>query len=195
MAKSLSASERTRNGAKLCAAKGDTCGALAVVGRNVCRHHGGNAGRPPEHGLYSEAGKRWPRLADATDKLLSIADTDRHDELLARFEALLDELAEGLGDIDTPTTECECGASVRCKTCAKVVPVERYGKMLAQAQFLHTELAKKKQFLASVVATETVVRMAEQLLKVAESVCTPSQLVALARGIDKNVKIPVTQLS
>jgi len=59
---------------------GEPCRGKAVRGRTVCRMHGGKAGRPPVHGLYStvlkgrfrerlRAAKDLPNPLDATEEI------------------------------------------------------------------------------------------------------------------------------
>ena len=176
---------------------GNPCKKAAMRDKTVCRTHGGAAGRPPEHGMFSEAAKTWPTLAERIISILESPETDRHLALLAQYEAALEVLAEQLrgAELGGHSTCPDCEASVPCKTCSKVAPIERYMKALAQAQFLHTELAKKQQFLASVIATETVNRVLEVIVKILNDELTPGQLVKVLRALSPTQKLPLAELS
>lgn len=152
------------------------------------------------HGLYAEAAKTWPRLVEAVDRILSSDAAERHMQLLARYEACLEELASGLRDTQESRARrygfvrCQCGKGVFCKTCNSLAPIERYMKALERAQFLHTELAKKQQFMASVAATDTVNKLIEQVIKVLNDKLMPGQLADVVRALDSTVKLPVAEL-
>ena len=89
---------------KRCRAKskqsGKRCGQPKVPGREVCRFHGGNAGRPPKHGRYSgKLGSYSEMYDDAlgdTKSLLDLRDT------LALLEVNVQRAASRAADRDTP---------------------------------------------------------------------------------------------
>lgn len=75
---------------------GERCKAPAVEGRNVCRMHGGNAGRPIIHGRYSL--KHRQSLAEKAAKFESV-NGDLHGELVvlrALLQDFLDRHEEGV---------------------------------------------------------------------------------------------------
>ncbi len=64
---------RYRDGRKLCTATSkrtkEPCEALAMTDKNVCYMHGGKAGRPITHGLYSKRLQNQPELAERIQEL------------------------------------------------------------------------------------------------------------------------------
>jgi hypothetical protein len=78
---------------------GNRCTKPVVVGRAVCRYHGGLGGRPIKHGRYSKAlGSLREAYEDARNDptLLELRDT------LAVLDVIVQKCAARVGELDTP---------------------------------------------------------------------------------------------
>lgn len=91
---------RHRNGAKLCRATSkrtkEPCGAVAMAGKDVCYHHGGKAGRPIKHGLYSKRFANQPTIAERIEQLKNDPELTNIASHLAAVVAVLEKVIEGL---------------------------------------------------------------------------------------------------
>ncbi|MBS1702901.1 MAG: hypothetical protein JST12_14650 [Armatimonadetes bacterium] len=92
--------KRFRRGKLLCRAKGNTCGAFAVAGREVCYHHGGapGTGRPVSTGKYAKVNLP-ARLAARYEELKSDKDLTSVRNNIAFLIALSEEKWADLGEV------------------------------------------------------------------------------------------------
>ena len=86
-----------------CCAKSKTtqerCKKTVVLGRRVCRYHGGHAGRPPVHGRYSKVLGRFREAYQEARHDPSLTDLR---ETMALLDVVVQQAAERAAESDTP---------------------------------------------------------------------------------------------
>jgi hypothetical protein len=148
-------------------------------------------GRPPTHGIYSKALAKYPRVAEALADIKPLANRVRRAELVAMIESCLAEVQE-LPEVcvDQFCPKCKervehCGQPIRCPTCMKTIPFDRFTKLLNVAVFAHTELCKQDKFDADTMIKKYVAQFLAQLAHVLEKHVTASQQEAIATDLER----------
>lgn len=81
------------------------CRQRVVLGRRVCRYHGGLGGRPPTHGRYS---KGLGRFREAYQESLNDPSLMDLRETMALLDLAVRRAAERAGQFDSPAFRAEC---------------------------------------------------------------------------------------